>query len=181
MAALKTWTPWIPLNNEVTSHHLKQLLALSLPLLRDGNVHPGKISHAAAHLLLNMSNTAFPPTLIVLPSVIEFIHIAPNLRFSGTHTRDVLNNALCNILIRPWGELSHTDSSNRNALIGAFFDALTREFRELEIQTSEGKVREIVSTTLPSLSHIIEFAKDFPSQSKKLLYMGLKVTCGTGR
>lgn len=176
LAALKTWSPWMPLNNEITCHHLKQLLAITLPLLRDGVQHPGKISHTAAHLLLNLSNTIFPPSLIMLPSVVEFIHIAPNLRYSGKHTREVVNNAVCNILIRPWGDLSQADTAHRNVLIGVFFDTLTKEFRELGPHTPESKVREVVSSTLPSLTHIIEFAKNYPLQSKKLLYVSLKVS-----
>lgn len=166
----------MPLNNEITCQHLKQLLAITLPLLRDGVQHPGKISHTAAHLLLNLSNTIFPPSLIMLPSVVEFIHIAPNLRYSGKHTREVVNNAVCNILIRPWGDLSQADTAHRNVLIGVFFDMLTKEFRELGPHTPESKVREVVSSTLPSLTHIIEFAKNYPLQSKKLLYVSLKVS-----
>ncbi|XP_031353857.1 exportin-6 isoform X1 [Photinus pyralis] len=179
LAALKTWMPWIPLNNEIMSQHLKQLLAVTLPLLRGGVQYPGKVTHSAAHLLLSLSNVVFPPSLVILPTVVEYIHIAPAMKYNGTHTREVVNNAVCNILIRPWGELSQADGTHRNALINTFFDGLTRDFRELGPHSSEGKVREVISHTLPLLSHIIEFAKDFPSQSKKLLYMGIKTSIDT--
>ncbi|KAK4874303.1 hypothetical protein RN001_013663 [Aquatica leii] len=179
LAALKTWMPWIPLNSEIMSPHLQELLDITLPILRGGVQYPGKITHSAAHLLLGLSNMVFPPSLIILPSVVEFLHLAPNLRFSGSHTREVVNNAVCNILVRPWGELSHSDASHRNALINTFFDGLTREFKELGPHSSENKVKEVVSVTLPLLSHIIEFGTDFPSQSKKLLYMGIKPSVDT--
>ncbi|KAF5293825.1 hypothetical protein FQA39_LY03310 [Lamprigera yunnana] len=180
LAALKTWMPWIPLNNEIMSTRLKELLDVTLPLLRCGTQYPGKTTHSASHLFLSLSNTVFPPSLIILPTVVEFLHSTPTLRFNGNHTREVINNAVCTILVRPWGELSHSDTVHRNALINTFFDGLTREFKELGPHSHENRVKEVVATTLPLLSHIIEYGKEFPSQSKKLLYMGLKSSIDTG-
>lgn len=148
---------------------------MCLPILRSGQNEPSKVSHASAHLLLTLSNTVFPPSLITLPPIVEFLHVAPCLRYNNEKTTEVVNNAFCNILIRPWGDLSHQDSSKRNSLITGFFDILTKEFKELVPHSDENRVRDVVSSVLPILSNIIDYCKNYPTSSKKLLYMGIKV------
>lgn len=176
----------MPLNDEINGQHLKQLLDITLPLLL-GKIIPNydirndrykqadKVFYAAAQLLLNLSNTVFPPTLIVQPAVVEFIRTAPSLTYP-IHVKEIINNAACNVLIRPWGEISQTDSLQRNMLIEAFFSSLVRDFRQLTPSSPENLVKDVTKYTLHCLTQIIEFAKHFPSQSKKVLYSSLKVS-----
>lgn len=167
--------PFFSLNEEINSKNLQELINFSLPILRLGQNEPSKLSHSAAHLLLALSTSVFPPSLVTLPPVVEFLHMASTLRFNNKQTTEVVNNALCNILIRPWGELSQQDANKRNQLITAFFDMLTRDFKELTPHVDQNKVREIINDVLPILSNVIVHCKNYPTASKKLLYMGIKV------
>lgn len=175
LAALKTWIPFLSLNEEINSKNLQELINFSLPILRSGQSEPSKISHSAAHLLLALSTSVFPPSLVTLPPVVEFLHMASTIKYNNKQTTEVVNNALCNILIRPWGELSQQDTTKRNQLITGFFDMLTKDFRELTPHVDQHKIREIVNDVLPILSNIIVHCKNYPTTSKKLLYMGIKV------
>ncbi|XP_018332327.1 exportin-6-B isoform X2 [Agrilus planipennis] len=176
LASLKPWLSWFLVKGGINNLRLTQLLEVCLPILSAGTQNPKKVNHAAAHLLLTLTNTVFPPVLIMQPSVVEFIHVAPSLKFASQQTKEVIDNAICNVLIRPWGELSQADANQRNFLISVFFDKITKDFRELSNDTYENKVREVVGSTLPSLAHVIQFSKNHPNSSKKLLYMGLKAS-----
>lgn len=167
--------PFLSLNEEINSKNLQELINFCLPILRSGQNEPSKVSHSAAHLLLALSTTVFPPSLVTLPPVVEFLHMASTLRFNSKQTTEVVNNALCNILIRPWGELTQQDANKRNQLITGFFDMLTKDFSELTPHHEQHKVREIVNEVLPIISNVIVHCKNYPTTSKKLLYMGIKV------
>lgn len=131
--------------------------------------------HAAAHLFLTVSSAVFPPSLITLPSVVDYIQLAPKIKYYSRETHQVVISACCNILVRPWGELSQLDSQKRNIWITSFFDLLTRDFCDLMQNGDVNKMKDIVTNTLPILSNVIDYCKNYPSSSKKLLYMGLKV------
>lgn len=173
LAGLQTWSSWLCITEE--SNKLQQLLDFCVPILRNANTEPPVVCHAAAHLFLNLSGNIFPPSMITLPHVVEFLHASPNLCFNNKQTKDVVNNAFCNILVRPWGDLSISDANKRLMLINTFFDALTKEFRELTPSLEENKVKGVVCETLTSLCNIVEHCKNNPQSSKKLLYSGLKV------
>lgn len=96
--------------------------------------------------------------------------------FKRPQSRIVMNSAMCNLLLRSWGELSQEDAAQRNILIGLYFDALTRDFRELTPSTKEVKVKKIADGTLPVLAHTVEYSKKFTNASKKLLCGAIKVS-----
>lgn len=82
---------------------------------------------------------------------------------------------MCNLLIRPWGDLNDSDKNQRMMLIQVFFDALTKDFRTLTVNTNETQVQQVVLSTLPYISRIIEYCKHHSTASKKLLISGLQV------
>ncbi|KAK9752797.1 Exportin 1-like protein [Popillia japonica] len=183
VAALKTWCTWLFLNGERNNRYLKDLIEISLRHLQSAHEEPPKVCHAAAHLFLTVSSAVFPPSLITLPSVVDYIQLAPKIKYYSRETHQVVISACCNILVRPWGELSQLDSQKRNIWITSFFDLLTRDFRDLMqngdfrdlMQNGDvNKMKDIVTNTLPILSNVIDYCKNYPSSSKKLLYMGLK-------
>ena len=175
LAALQTWSTWLPQNIE-KNNYLKELLDVSLPLLQSDDRELTKVRHAAAHLLLGLSVSAFPPLLVSFPSVVDLLQRASYLRYFNHETNKVVNRAFCNILIRPWGDLSQVDSDRRNMLIVMFFDGLCKDFKGLSYHSDVNKMKEIVNQVLPMLSNIVECCKNYPSSSKKLLYMGIKVS-----
>ncbi|KAJ8970467.1 hypothetical protein NQ317_009441, partial [Molorchus minor] len=154
LAALKTWLVWMTQKEKMSDHHTRIIIDITLPVLLE----------------------AFAPNVIVLPMVVQFIHVAPNLNIADPETKCVLNSSISNLLLKPWGDLSNSDAAQRNLLIGAFFENLTREFRELTPTTSEGKVLEVAQRILPSLSNIVEHCKNFPLASKRLLFAVIKPT-----
>lgn len=83
---------------------------------------------------------------------------------------------MCNLLVRSWGDLSEGDRSQRNLLIKVFFDTLTKNFRELTPNTNQDTVKQVVVSTLPCLSQIIEYCKHHSSSSKKLVHSGIQVS-----
>lgn len=82
---------------------------------------------------------------------------------------------MCNLLIRSWGDLSESDKNQRNFLVKLFFDTLTKNYRELTPNSNEETVKQVVVSTLPCLSQIIDFCKHHSSSSKKLLHSGIHV------
>ncbi|XP_022916840.1 exportin-6 isoform X2 [Onthophagus taurus] len=176
LAALKTWLIWLSTNSEKSLNKFdKQLIELALYHLKSAHEEPEKVCHAAAHLFLSLSSAIFPPNLISIPEIVEFIQFAPTSRYYKKETSKVLNSACCNILVRPWGDLSQSDFQKRTLLINSYFNGLTREFHDLPPQcVDEVKINEIIGNVLPILSNLVEFCNGFQSQSKKLLYMGLK-------
>ncbi|KRT81677.1 hypothetical protein AMK59_5852, partial [Oryctes borbonicus] len=173
LAALKTWCSWLSLN-EKNNRYLKDLIEISLRHLQSGHQEPPKVCHAAAHLFLSITGVVSPPFLIVLPSVVEFVQTAPKIKYYGKETHQVVVTACCNILIGKWGELSQLDSQKRNVWINAFFEMLTRDFRNLMQNGDICRMKDVVGNTLPILSSVINYCKDYPSSSKKMLYMGLR-------
>lgn len=97
--------------------------------------------------------------------------------FKKSETKLVMSSAMCNLLLRAWGDLSQEDALQRNQLISLYFDALTRDFRELNGTGEGGKIKRIVETTLPVLAYCIDYSKKFPNASKKLLCAAIKVSC----
>ncbi|KAJ8947794.1 hypothetical protein NQ318_019466 [Aromia moschata] len=176
LAALKTWLIWMTQKDKMSNHNIELIVDITLPILLDGVNVPNKLSHSAAHLLLGFANTVFAQKLVVLPMVVQFIHVAPNMKYSDRKTKCVINSSVSNLLLKPWGELSQNDSMQRNILIGMFFDNLTKEFRELSPNINEGRALDVVDNILPSLSSIIEHCKNYPLASKKLLYIAIKPT-----
>lgn len=84
---------------------------------------------------------------------------------------------MCNLLVRPWGDLSDGDKNQRLLLIKVFFDTLTKNFRELTPNTNTEHVKQVVLSTLPCLSQIVEYCKHHSSSSKKLVFSGIQVRC----
>lgn len=174
---LLTWTTHKNLNN----HIVKMILDITLPILRDsGNAVDPKVRHSAALLLLTFTDLMFPPNLIIIPAIVHFMHAAPNLKFLDKQTNCIVNNAVSNMLLKPWGELNQEDSAQRNLFVGAFFEQLTKDFRELALDAREDRVQTVVESVLPSLSVIIESCRHFPIASKKLLTVALKPTIQHG-
>lgn len=50
-------------------------------------------------------------------------------------------------------------------------DNLTKEFNSLTPTTEEEKVRRVSSSTLQSLSHIVDFCRKFSTQGKKTIFL----------
>ncbi|XP_028138810.1 exportin-6 [Diabrotica virgifera virgifera] len=181
LSSVKTLLTWTTQKNTLNNHTIKMILDLTLPVLRGNyNTVPSKIRHAAAHLLLSFTDLVFAPTLIVIPAMVQFIHIAPNLKFSDKHTNCIVNNAVANLLLKPWGDLRQEDAVQRNLFIGTFFESLTKDFRELTLDTREDRMQNVVESVLPSLSVIVESCRHFPIASKKLLTASIKPTIQHG-
>ncbi|KAG5885493.1 Exportin-6 [Gonioctena quinquepunctata] len=176
LSALKSLLVWITQKNTMDNQSLKQILDLTLPILRCGVTVPSKISHSAAHLLLSLTSIVFAPNLVVIPMVVQFIQMAPTLKFCDSQTSLIVNNSVSNLLLKSWGTLSQEDTAQRNAFAGGFFDSLTKDFRELSPNMQEERVRHVVEKVLPSLSHIIENCRHFPMVSKKLLATTIRPT-----
>ncbi|XP_023020105.2 exportin ellipsoid body open [Leptinotarsa decemlineata] len=176
LSALKSLLVWITQKESMNNHNLKLILDLTLPLLRCGTTVPTKISHSAAHLLYGFTSVIYAPHLVVIPAVVQFIHIAPTLKFCDSQTSLIVNNSVSNLLLRSWGTLSQEDTAQRNAFVTVFFENLTKDFRELSSSTHEERARHIVERVLPSLSCIIENCRHFPMASKKLLTAAIKPT-----
>lgn len=198
LAALKTWLVWLNQNVATSGIQINQLLDVVLKTLHlsvDTYV-PEKISHAAAQLLLGVTEIIFPPHLVTLPPILQLIHRyktmytfenckiktnyfyvyrAPTMAFKKSQTKLILNSAMCNLLLRSWGELSQEDGARRNYLVGLYFDTFTREFRELTNTTEHVKVKRVVENTLPVLAYSIDYSKKFTNASKKLLCTAIKV------
>lgn len=100
---------------------------------------------------------------------------APTMVFKKPQSKLIMNSAVCNLLLRSWGELSQEDAAHRNYLVGLYFDTLTREFRELTTTSDETKVKRVVETTLPILAYSVDYSKKFTNASKKLLCAAIKV------
>lgn len=179
LAALKTWLAWLPFNTNlsVQINENCRIVLLTLPVLQDGEIISSKISHSAAQLLLYYMSRTHPPYLLsVAREILQFIQIAPTLRFNDNQTNYLVNNAICNLLLQNW----HTNNQNhldwQRDLINSFFDTLTRDFKELSPSSGESRVNEVVAKVLPALAHIVKFCKDFPMNSKKLLTTAVKPT-----
>lgn len=99
------------------------------------------------------------------------------MAFKKAETKLIMSSAMCNLLLRPWGELSQEDTTQRNYLIGLYFDTLTREFRELSGASEEVKIKRVVGNTLPVLAYCVDYSKKFTNASKKLLCAAIKVSC----
>lgn len=180
LAAVQTLLSWTTRKSILSNHVLKAVLDITLPVLRNQHIVPSKIKHAAAHLLLSFTDIVFAPNLIIIPSVVQFIHVAPSLTFSDKQTNCIVNNSVSNLLLKPWGELSHEDSLQRNAFISTFFENLTKDFRDLNLDSREDRIQHVIENTLPSLSVIVESCRHFPIASKKLLSIALKPTIHHG-
>lgn len=76
LAALKTWLIWLNQNNSTSSVQIKQLVDVALKTLHlsADTYIPEKVSHAAAHLFLGITDIIFPPYLIALPPILQLIH-----------------------------------------------------------------------------------------------------------
>ncbi|XP_056643159.1 exportin-6-like isoform X1 [Diorhabda sublineata] len=180
LSAIKTLLTHFTHKN-LNNHIVKTVLDITLPVLRDiGNTADGKVRHSAALLLLTLTDLMFPPNLIIIPGVVQFIHAAPNLKFFDKQTNCIVNNAVSNMLLKPWGELNQEDSTQRNHFVGAFFEHLTKDFRELASDAREDRIQGVVESVLPSLSVIIQSCRHFPISSKKLVTIALKPTIQHG-
>ncbi|RZB40953.1 exportin-6, partial [Asbolus verrucosus] len=174
LAALKTYLIWMTRNDKLAVENLKLIVDITLPVIHDSV--PLKISNSSAHLFLALSNLNCAPNLVVLPDVSHFINLAPSLKFRDNQTNFVVYSAITNLLLKPWTDCSQDNANHRNFLTEVFFDALTWGFRDLSPANDEGRVRQIVETVLPALSHVIDFCKDFPVASKKRLFFAIKPT-----
>lgn len=162
-------------NGKLSTDNLKIILNLTLPILHANGAVPPKIIHSAAHLFLSFTNHVFPTNLIVFPMVVQFVHVAPTLRYASQQTNHLNNSAICNLLLKPWGDINQDDLNQRNILINVFFDSLTKDFRELSVNLmNESRITETVGNVLPALSHIVEYCKNFPMASKRLLCNSIK-------
>lgn len=95
--------------------------------------------------------------------------------FKKPETKLIMCGAMCNLLLRSWGELSPDDATQRNYLISSYFDTLTREFRELNGVTEEAKIKRVAENTLSVLAYCVDYCKKFANASKKLLCAAIKV------
>lgn len=95
--------------------------------------------------------------------------------FKKSESKLIMSSAICNLLLRSWGELSQEDAAQRNYLIGLYFDTLTKEFRELNNTSEEAKMKRVIENTLPVLAYCVDYSKKFTNVSKKLLCAAVKV------
>lgn len=176
LAALQTWLFWIVQKEKLDDECLRTLLDISLGPLMEGSNIGAKLSCSAARLLLTLTSHAFPPDLIVSQQVRNFIPMASTIQYLSQDANHLVNDAICNLLFRNWGELSQSDSNARQYLIESFFENLTRDFRQLCVNTEEGKIRDVTLQVFPALAQLIDFCKNLPNMSKKLLFIALKST-----
>lgn len=176
LAGLKTWCLWLVMHKHDHSHQVSDIVTITTSILLNGPHEPAKLSLSAAHLLLCLTNMTFPPSLITLPPIVELLRNAPHIKYQDEHSVNVLHQSMCNLLIRPWGDLNDSDKNQRMMLIQVFFDALTKDFRTLTVNTNETQVQQVVLSTLPYISRIIEYCKHHSTASKKLLISGLQET-----
>ncbi|XP_017775704.1 PREDICTED: exportin-6-B isoform X2 [Nicrophorus vespilloides] len=176
LAALKTWWLWLNTNGEMKVKELNSLMDITVPILRSANHEPPKVTHGAAHLLLSITDTMFPPTLIVLPSVVELLQMCPTIKYPDKQCKEVVMCAFTNLLVKPWGELSQQDLQKRNQMIVQFFESITKDFKEINATTDARRVKDVVETVLPCLSSVVNYSKHFPLNSKKTLYSAIKST-----
>lgn len=171
---MKTYLIWITRNDKVAIENLKLFVDITLPVIHTSV--PLKISNSSAHLFLALSNLPCSPNLILLPDVAQFINAAPNFKFRDTETNFVTYSAITNLLLKLWSESSPENTNHRSFLTGVFFDGLTWGFRDLTTSTDEERVRQVTEGILPTLSHIVDFCKDFPIAAKKRLFVAIKLT-----
>lgn len=105
----------------------------------------------------------------------NFFSRAPMMVFKKPETKLIMCGAMCNLLLRSWGELTPDDTTQRNYLISSYFDTLTREFRELNAMSETTKIERVVENTLSVLAYCVDYCKKFANASKKLLCNALKV------
>lgn len=176
LAGLKTWCLWLVVNKHDINHYIGDVVTVTTTVLLNGPQEPPKLSLSAAHLFLCLTNITFPPNLITLPPIIELLHTSPAIRYQDDHTLNVLYQAMCNLLVRPWGDLSDGDKNQRLLLIKVFFDTLTKNFRELTPDNNVEDIKQVALSTLPCLSRIVEYCKHHSSSSKKLVHSGIQST-----
>lgn len=172
LAALKTYLIWMTRNDKVAIENIKLIVDITLPVIND--TVPVKVSNSAAHLFRAVSTLSCAPDMVLIPEVAHFINMAPNLAINDNRqTNYVVFSAISNLLLRPWTVGSPEKVNHRNLLVDVFFDGLTWTFKDLTPSSGEGRVSEVVENTLPALSHIVDFCKDFPVASKKRLFQAI--------
>ncbi|XP_060521538.1 exportin-6-B [Cylas formicarius] len=172
LASLKTWLGWIEGGkNHVTAGH-DVILDAVLPLLEDGARVPVKIGRSAAHLLLEIARK--PNAVAGHPGVARFIRAAPNLRYADRDTGNTVCSVVCEVLLKPLKSTDKVGIEAKRAVIAAFFNDFTGDFRLLTPTTPENRLGDVVRRLLPSLAHVVEYCRGFSVAAKG------ELTCALG-
>ncbi|XP_030758798.1 exportin-6-A-like [Sitophilus oryzae] len=175
LASLKTWLGWLEARNQPCPDS-DVFLEIIIPFLQDGDKVPTQISCAAAQLFLEMSKR--PGWLCPLRkrSVATILTEAPRLRYGNADIRDTINSAACEILLKHLKSFDQEIVQRYKLLIGMYFTEMTRDFKELEVNSTANKVCGVVMEVLPALSHVIEYCRGFPVGAKRELTSAIKPT-----